>query len=521
MCNLCNLMPDAGSWLHPAVGDGGSNLAADSPPYSASSAYSHLGPKWGGGAKGTSGGTVTWSFALPQTVDKFFHFDQAIGPEFHGAVRSAFAKWASVANLEFVEVADATNVGIRVGFDYIDGRGGFIGTAQYSYSGFSFGSLTAAEIRFETDEGWRFDGSRWVASYGGDFYALALHEIGHAIGLGHVYDPDLIMNWSLGVNLRDLGTGDILGARALYGQPGGRDPATPPDYDGFNYAGIVRGGTAGNEWLSGGFGNDSINGGAGNDTLVGDSGNDQLGGAAGDDVILGSFGNDTAWGEGGNDRLNLGAGQDIALGGEGNDELGMGTGNDIAVGDSGDDVLFGEAGDDRMNGGTGNDTLIGGAGNDELGGGADNDVVIGEDGSDTLFGESGDDSLNGGASADIVLGGDGNDQVGGGRGWDDLQGGSGIDTLWGEAGSDFLTGGAGDDILLGGSEADIFVFGAGHGADTILDFEVRLDRILVQASGYIVVAAGPDTIVHTASGTIGVLGVSAASLTTFDSFLLG
>ncbi|WP_323374576.1 calcium-binding protein [Nostoc commune] len=93
-----------------------------------------------------------------------------------------------------------------------------------------------------------------------------------------------------------------------------------------------------------------------------------------------------------------------------------------------------------VNGGTGNDTLIGGAGND------------------TLIGEAGNDSLVGGAGNDSLVGG---------------------------AGNDTLIGGAGNDILTGGIGSDRFTFTAKtQGIDTITDFNVIDDTIVVSASGF-------------------------------------
>jgi VCBS repeat-containing protein len=100
--------------------------------------------------------------------------------------------------------------------------------------------------------------------------------------------------------------------------------------------------------------------------------------------------------------------------------------------------------------------------------GAD-EVIIGGRGNDTIRGLAGSDRIYGGSGADQLLGGDG---------WDLLVGGNGADRLSGDAGNDVLIGGKGADILSGGTGADVFDFGAlGTDQDTILDFEIGIDRI--------------------------------------------
>ena len=89
-----------------------------------------------------------------------------------------------------------------------------------------------------------------------------------------------------------------------------------------------------------------------------------------------------------------------------------------------------------------------------------------------------------------------------------LTGGAGSDDLDGSSGQDTLVGGAEDDFLTGGADADQFVFNLGDGNDTVEDFTVGED-ILVLNDGMTITNVteadlggepGLDTLVTLSSG---------------------
>ena len=138
-----------------------------------------------------------------------------------------------------------------------------------------------------------------------------------------------------------------------------------------------------------------------------------------------------------------------------------------------DDTLNGLQGNDQLQGGIGNDTLQGGEGNDLLFGQDDRDLVLGGQGNDQLQGNSADDTLKGNAGNDSLFGQEGNDLLFGNGNDDQLTGGSGDDTL---------VGGTGNDIFLGGDGSDHFLFEENNGKDTINDFVVAEDTIEIAAN---------------------------------------
>lgn len=89
------------------------------------------------------------------------------------------------------------------------------------------------------------------------------------------------------------------------------------------------------------------------------------------------------------------------------------------------------------------------------------------------------ENVNVGAGNDTVIGNDADNTIQGRAGHDLLEGGRGDDTLLGDGGFDTLDGGAGDDALTGGANADTFVFSGG--LDEILDFTDNIDTILFEA----------------------------------------
>ena len=169
--------------------------------------------KWGNPTIGTPSGTINWEDDLSGLPTS----SGSSTGQLIAALGNAFASWESVAAIDFAE-GGAIDLRITYASFSTDGYSGNDGAAATaSWSG--TGQPSNAQIEFNSDLTW--------APYGGggiDFYAVALHEIGHIIGLDHVNDTSEIMNPIISTDV--LGDGDIAGARYLYGTDGGDVPGT-------------------------------------------------------------------------------------------------------------------------------------------------------------------------------------------------------------------------------------------------------------------------------------------------------
>jgi Ca2+-binding RTX toxin-like protein len=98
------------------------------------------------------------------------------------------------------------------------------------------------------------------------------------------------------------------------------------------------------------------------------------------------------------------------------------------------------------------------------------------------------------------------------------------DGVDGGTGDDMISAGRGDDTLTGGAGDDLFVLAAGDGQDSVLDFTVGADRLLVlglDADGAAAMLAaavqdGADAVLAIDGGSVRLVGVAAADLSLGD-----
>lgn len=302
-------------------------------------------------------------------------------------LRQAFDDWDAEIALDFQEVASEAAADIVVEFQNTGQPWDGLWTGTFDGAG----NFISGTITFDSADSWNAS----------KFYVVALHELGHGLGLDHPADPDVLM--APLVTVSGLTSWDIHGAQLIYGPESpsatfsnGPDvvqlPATGGTWDAMGGDDIIYGSTAaetifgntGDDIILGHQGADTINGGGGDDSLYVEVGVDTSidGGAGWDALYLWDFSN-----PGGGYIATTGASIDMAAldvewvrGSLGNDNIDGSTspqgvevysldGNDDITGSDFDDILWGGDGDDIIDGGLGKDILVGGDGADILNGG--------------------------------------------------------------------------------------------------------------------------------------------------------
>jgi hypothetical protein len=225
----------------------------------------------------------------------------AFNDEQRAAARAVLAHAAAVTGIVFVETADAAAADWHFASADIGGSseaGATRTTWSYSYSGETLLTYSAEAFVFLDDA--EFAPENAAPRAGNGAYETLLHEVGHALGLGHPFTgetklpPDeddtdhTVMSYvARGAPKSTFQPYDLLALQWIYGGDG------LGGADGYNSSGGPTLQPAGVQ-LAGTDGDDALVGGAGRDTLAGLDGHDRLDGGAGDDRLDGGGGLDTA-----------------------------------------------------------------------------------------------------------------------------------------------------------------------------------------------------------------------------------
>ena len=197
--------------------------------------YALEGAKW-------SDTNITYSFAtFTYGDDASDPFSGAITGDYQRSIQWALQQWSSVAPLTFTQVADSQAADIRIGFGALGTPStGVIGQTNLRWTG--AGTFVPDQVVRLEDPGQltlnpNGSGGYSYAGTPATLQQVALHEIGHALGLGHATDPNAVMYASVGPNNQTLDGTDIAGIQSLYGTPGSAPAPAPAPAS--NTAGVI------------------------------------------------------------------------------------------------------------------------------------------------------------------------------------------------------------------------------------------------------------------------------------------
>lgn len=182
---------------------------------------------WDGSGLGNA--SLTYYIGIvPEEIDE---------AEFREAIDFALAAWTDVVDIQIQETRFARQLdSIDINFGTIDGPNGIL--AQACLPDDVNPARIAGDILFDAEENWEFGNDQGYSAI--DLVIVAVHEIGHSLGLEHVDDPSSIMYESVSPNdsFSELGPSDIDAILELYAAR----PITIPgdfDHDGVLTAGDV------------------------------------------------------------------------------------------------------------------------------------------------------------------------------------------------------------------------------------------------------------------------------------------
>lgn len=137
------------------------------------------------------------------------------------AIRRAFATWQREIPIDFVEVGPLNNPNFPLGWfagDHGDGSAfdGIGNVLAHAFYPPNCGGLHSGKCHFDEDETWALAHS----ALNRDLETVALHEVGHLLGLAHSSVPNSVMFANYSGERRVLTADDIAGIRALYGRRG-------------------------------------------------------------------------------------------------------------------------------------------------------------------------------------------------------------------------------------------------------------------------------------------------------------
>ncbi|KAK7252339.1 hypothetical protein RIF29_36204 [Crotalaria pallida] len=158
-----------------------------------------------------------------------FDPDNGLDDVVKGVFKNAFDRWSNVTTITFRETTSYASANIKIGFysgDHGDGEpfDGVLGTLAHAFS------PTNGRFHLDMAEDWVATGDVTASDLSNavDLESVAVHEIGHLLGLGHSSVEEAIMYPTITARTRkvELANDDIQGIQVLYGSNPNYTPST-------------------------------------------------------------------------------------------------------------------------------------------------------------------------------------------------------------------------------------------------------------------------------------------------------
>ncbi|KAI3720279.1 hypothetical protein L6452_21192 [Arctium lappa] len=145
---------------------------------------------------------------------------------------NAFTRWSEWTPLTFTEISNYNSADLKIGFyggDHGDGENfdGVLGTLAHAFA------PPRGLLHLDSDETWIIDDVFASGSPSAmDLESVAVHEIGHLLGLGHSSVEEAVMfpTISSGVRKVELARDDVEGIQVLYGSNPTGNGTTGPTF---------------------------------------------------------------------------------------------------------------------------------------------------------------------------------------------------------------------------------------------------------------------------------------------------
>ncbi|KAL3627385.1 hypothetical protein CASFOL_028748 [Castilleja foliolosa] len=171
-------------------------------------------------------GMPRWSKRSPMTLTYAFSPWHTIGyvskSDLKVVFRRAFSRWSDTIPVGFKETNDFFHADIKIGWYSGDHGDGVPFDSQLGVLAHAFAPENGM-LHLDAAERWSVDLAKEWSELAVDLETVAIHEIGHTLGMGHTSDEHAVMYPIINPRMRrvELGLDDVKGVQALYGAKSG------------------------------------------------------------------------------------------------------------------------------------------------------------------------------------------------------------------------------------------------------------------------------------------------------------